>query len=229
MAWYNAVCAQAMSFVDIATAWVEPQNEAGIPKTEIKLSTTLNFQLKNIISVVIASTSEFHGRDEGMADSAVKYVLSRAGLHCEQGETLAANVIPLIPFAICLCVVLTWQSYITENVNSKKCGLEQDYMKSIDAGAILASLCSEAVDIFEAEARRVGKSNAVLATSDGVKVSSWLTIAEDQASLWWSEEQILSFINPLNENAIFSYFLAIEILRSLLCNSFLVHRRLKYL
>lgn len=213
-----------MSFVEASTAWAELQGDSSIPKTDLKLSTTLNFQLRNIINVVVASAAEFQGCETDDVDS-IKYVLSNAGLLCKQGEVFTANVIPLIQFAICLCVVLTWQSYIADNVTSKKCALEQDYMKSIDAGAILASLCSEAVDIFEAEARRVGKSKAAISSTDEVVKSLSLTIAEDQASLWWSEEQLLSFMKPLNENSIFSYIVAIEILRSLLRNSFLVHRR----
>lgn len=129
-----------------------------------------------------------------------------------------------------------WQSYNTEH----RRGSDSSYMALVDAGAILAGLCGEVVDLLEAEARRVSKIAAAMAVQMGVLAGMAVSLSEDCSSMWWSEEQVAqamlmndavcngstpTAVTTTGSSLVFAYVLAIETLRSLLICPYLVHRR----
>lgn len=197
--------------------------------SEIRLPASLQYRIQRVVDTFLKSAQYFNinrapGKKE-CAQAAVVHILTKSKILVSANEYIYVSALSHILFAVSLCVLVIWHSYCHGRSGSQE--LEYNYMMSVDAGAILASLCSEVVDVFEVEARRIVKDLSAVTMATGITTGLCLNLSSNQSTIWWKDEQVMSFIPPnaSGSGAILAYVLAIETLRSLLANSYLVHRR----
>lgn len=208
-----------------ALAVAELVSESQREFSDENISATLSCRIRKMVAVLKEATSFFEvdgslmfGGSSRDTATVVRFILHHAGLvGCGTDAALSTAAMGQLPFAISLCVLAVWHTYSSSSA-AAACGLEHNYMAAVDAGAILASICSEIVDIFETEARRL--INLTDPTSS-------LHSGENPCTVYWSDSQILSFVHDESQpsGSVMLYVLAIETLRSMLASSFLVHRR----
>ena len=220
---YNYYFVKAMNVSANVALWIENQGTT-VDTTPVcvKLSPLHRCEIETVIKSIL-ECSETFGYNKQMKSSCdlpavILYVLNSAGVLCSPGKAISAvDVVTRLPFAFCMCVLLIWDAYCLSSSESAS-----DYMASVDAGALLVSLCSEVVDILEVEARRVLKT---------ITNNAFDRFSEDRTTFWWSDNQLINIIGMRNEsdlgryNICFSFVLAISTLRSILNKQFLVHRR----